>query len=66
MMWSFDPQVKTHWYPLERKLGGPANQSGLFEEAINLFQLVNEPQFFKRPNCSLVTILSELPECPMF
>jgi hypothetical protein len=62
----FDPQVKRHWYPLERKLGGPANQYGLFKEAINLFQPVNEPRFFERPNCSPVTILSELSERPMF
>jgi hypothetical protein len=58
--------VKRHWYPLERKLGGPANQFGLFEEAINLFQPINEPQFFERPNCSLVTLVFELPERPKF
>jgi hypothetical protein len=64
--WPFYPQVKRDWYPLERKLGEPANQFGLIGDVTNLFQPAEEPQFFKRPHCSLVTILSKLPQYPMF
>jgi hypothetical protein len=63
MPWPLYPRVKSPWYPLDRRLGGPQSCSGCGDEEKNSQPLLGiKPENPDCPACSLVTVLNELLE----
>lgn len=66
MLRLLDTQEKSHWCPVNKRLGGPQNLSRSFSEEKNLFPLPgNELRLIGSPTRSLVIIPTELPRLHM-